>query len=168
VQYGAVVDGPSTPPYPFGDLLALARLSWLREMSARLGEFGFTGFSRGDSAVMRLLAGGPAPLGRVGTSLGVSRQAARKAVDRLEREGFVRTARDPEDARVILVAITSRGTRYAAALVEVIASLNRELAERVSQAQLESADAVLRASIIDPVLVERADVLVARPGDHEH
>jgi DNA-binding MarR family transcriptional regulator len=158
------MDGPSTPPYAFGDLLALARLSWLREMSGRLGEFGFTGFRRGDSAVMRLLADGPTPLGRVGTSLGVSRQAARKAVHRLEREGFVRTTRDSEDARVILVAITHLGARYAAALAEVIASLNRELAERVSRAQLESADAVLRASIIDPVLVERADVLVARPG----
>jgi DNA-binding MarR family transcriptional regulator len=89
-------------------------------------------------------------------------------VDRLEREGFVRTARDPEDARVILVAITSLGARYASAMAEVITSLNRELAERVSRGQLESADAVLRASIIDPVLVERADVLVARPGDHEH
>jgi DNA-binding MarR family transcriptional regulator len=158
------VDDASTPPYEFSDLLVLARLSWLREMSAQLRTLGFDRFTRGDSAVMRLVARGPVPLGRTGAALGISRQASRKLVDRLERQGYVRTERDVDDARVINVVITPDGDRYARALSRVADRLNRQLEARVDHADLVAADTVLRAFVTDPGLAERIDSLVPRPG----
>lgn len=151
----------STSPYGFGDLLALARLAWLREMSARLEALGFGNFRRGDGAVLRLVARGAVSVGSAGVALGVSRQAARKIVDRLERQGYVRTERDARDARVVKVVATPDGMDYAKALAQVTDALNRELAERVDRAQLVAADTVLRASIADPVLLEQVASLVA-------
>lgn len=148
------MDDASTRPYEFSDLLGLARLSWLREMSTQLRSLGFDRFTRGDSAVMRLVARGPTPLGRIGPALGISRQAGRKLIDRLEREGFVRTDRDRVDARVVNIVLTSDGDRYARALNQVADGLNRNLASRVDRSDLVAADAVLRAFITDPVLAE--------------
>ncbi len=157
------MDDASTPPYEFSDLLGLARLSWLREMSTQLRSLGFDRFTRGDSAVMRLVARGPVPLGRIGAALGISRQAGRKLIDRLERVGYVRTERDRVDARVVNVVLTPDGDRYARALNQVADGLNRQLAVRVDRSDLVAADAVLRAFITDPVLAERVDSLVPRP-----
>ena len=49
----------STPTYRFGDLVGLARQSWLSEVTSRLERLGYPGFRRGDSAVMRALVRGP-------------------------------------------------------------------------------------------------------------
>jgi DNA-binding MarR family transcriptional regulator len=165
-QYGAGVDDPSTSPYGFGDLLALARLAWLRQMAARLGALGFHHYHRGDGAVLRLVVRGPVPLGRAGQVLGVTRQAARKIVGRLESQGYVATERDHDDARVVNVVATPAGAEYARALVRVTDALNREMAASVTRSQLEGADAVLRASITDPRLSERAASLVPTPQGH--
>jgi DNA-binding MarR family transcriptional regulator len=157
------VEEPSTAPYAFGDLLGLARLAWVRQMSARLAALGHGPFHRGDSALLRLLAQGPVPVGRAGAVLGVTRQGARKIVDRLERRGYARTERDRADGRVLNVSLTPAGADYARAVAEVAEALDRELARRVDPSQLVAADAVLRASITDAGLADRAAALVPGP-----
>jgi DNA-binding MarR family transcriptional regulator len=137
----------SSPPYLFGDLLALARLSWIRQMSERLGRLGYADYRRSDAIAMRLLRRGPVPVGRLGTELGVTRQAARKVIEGLERREFVRTERDTRDTRVLNVILTPAGTAYAQAVIGAIYELNREFCEGVDPAQLTAADAVLRAVI---------------------
>jgi DNA-binding MarR family transcriptional regulator len=140
--------GPaSSPPYLFGDLLALARLSWVRQMSERLGRLGYADYRRSDAIAMRLLRRGPVSVGRVGGELGVTRQAARKVIEGLERRGYVRTERDARDTRVINVILTPAGTAYAQSVVATIHALNREFCEGVDPGQLAAADAVLRAAI---------------------
>jgi DNA-binding MarR family transcriptional regulator len=139
----------STPTYLFGDLLAVARQSWVEEMSRRLAGRGFEGYRRTDAAAVRLLARRPVAIGTLGAAQGVSRQAARKVVAALERRGYVRTERDDNDSRRLNVVLTTRGAAYARAVTEVIEELNRELGNRVEGAQLAAADAVLR-SVIAP------------------
>jgi DNA-binding MarR family transcriptional regulator len=139
---------PSTPqPYLFGDLLAIARLSWVQAMSDRLEALGHHGYRRSDAIAMRMLLRGPVAIGRLGERLGVTRQAARKFVDALIARGYVRVERDPSDARKLNALLTPAGERYAQAVVQVIEELNRELSTRVSAADLAAADRVLRASI---------------------
>jgi DNA-binding MarR family transcriptional regulator len=137
----------STPEYLFGDLLALARLGWVRQMAERLGQLGHADYRRSDAAALRLLLRGPVPVGRLGAGLGVTRQAARKVIDGLEQRGYARTQRDTRDTRVLNVILTSAGTAYGQAITEVIGTLNREFRERVDPGQLAAADAVLRAVI---------------------
>jgi len=148
----------STPAaaYQFGDLLALARQSWLRQMSLRLAERGYPDYRRSDAAVTRLLWRGPVPVGRLGAALGVTRQAARKVADGLQRRGFATIQRDTADARQLNVALTPAGHAFTEAVVAVIEELNREVARRADLAHLAAADAVLRLVMFDDSTRQRA------------
>jgi len=149
----------SSPVYPFGDLLALARQSWLGAMTARLEERGYADYRRSDAAATRLLMGGPASIGRLGSRLGVTRQAARKVADGLQRRGYAAASRDDNDSRQVNVVLTTAGQDYARAVVAVIAELNSEVARRADPASLEAADAVLRLVLFDESTRRRAEAL---------
>jgi DNA-binding MarR family transcriptional regulator len=144
-------------------MLALARQSWLGEMDRRLAGAGYPGYRRSDAAALRLLRRGPVPVGRLGTVLGVTRQAARKVADGLQQRGYATTARDPGDARQLNVTLTLVGQDYARAITAVIEELNRELSLRVDAAQLAAADAVLRAALFDDSARQRASRLPHPP-----
>jgi DNA-binding MarR family transcriptional regulator len=154
----------STPAYRFGDLVALARQSWLVQMTSRLEGLGFAGYRRGDAAVMRMLLPGPLPVGRLGAALGVTRQAARKVADALEQRGYATTGRDSRDTRQLNVTLTPAGLEYAGAVIAVTEELNREVAGRVSPDQLAAADAVLRAALFDDSARQRASHLPRPPA----
>ncbi|MGH2872381.1 MAG: MarR family winged helix-turn-helix transcriptional regulator [Solirubrobacteraceae bacterium] len=149
--------------YRFGDLLALAREHWVRQMAQRLAAAGHRDYRRSDAAAVRLLARGPRSIGEVGEALAISRQAARKLVNGLERRGYATTARDGRDARRLNVSLTAHGESFAVAIVEAIEVLNRALAERVDAASMRSADAVLRASLPNRPARERAARLIPPP-----
>lgn len=166
--------GAPPPAYPFGDLLALARLDWVARMASELAAAGYPGYRPTDAALVRLLRRrGSASIGAVGARLGVTRQAARKLIDGLEQRGLASEARDPADTRTINVSLTSAGEAYAGVIVAVIEQLNDELAGRVSVEDLAAADRVLRAAIGDPHTQARASALRApldgdgsNPGEH--
>jgi DNA-binding MarR family transcriptional regulator len=152
----------SNPPYRFGDLLGLARQSWVGQMTSRLERLGYAGYKRSDAAAMRMLWRGPLPVGQLGEGLGVTRQAARKVADALEQRGYATTERDSRDTRQLNVTLTPAGRDYAR-ITAVIAELNREVAWRVSPAQLAAADAVLRAALFDDSTRQRASQLPRPP-----
>jgi DNA-binding MarR family transcriptional regulator len=156
----------STPTYRFGDLLGLTRQSWLGQMTSRLEGLGYTDCRRTDAGALRLLWQGPLPVGQLGADLGVTRQAARKVVEGLEERGYVTTERDSRDTRQLNVTLTQVGRDYALAIILVIRELNREVAERVSPAQLAAADAVLRAALFDEGARQRASRVPPPPPGH--
>lgn len=134
-------------PYHFGDLLALARRSWTLAMARELEAKGYRDYRVSDAASMRLLLGAPLNVGRLAGALGVTRQAARKVARRLEERRLAVTRADPADSRKTDVVLTEAGVLYAHAIVEVITSLNRQLADRVDPTALVATDIVLRAAI---------------------
>ncbi len=140
---------PNANPYRFGDLLALARQSWIRQMASELADRGFIDYRIADAAVMRRLRRAPVSVGQLGADLGVTRQAARKVVRGLQERGYAGTEPDADDARKLNVILTASGHAYASAITEVIARLNRALAAKVTPEQLAAADVVLRISIDD-------------------
>jgi len=147
----------ATSTYPFGDLLGLARQSWLGQMAARLAQRGYADYRRSDAAATRLLLRrGPVPVGQLGTGLGVTRQAGRKVADGLQQRGYATTGRDPHDSRQLNVALTPAGRDYARAVIAVIEELNTEVGQRTDPAQLAAADAVLRAVLFDDSTRQRA------------
>jgi len=154
----------SNAPYQFGDMVALARLSWVREVTSRLESRGHAGFRRGDAAAVRALRRGPLPVGRLGAHLGVTRQAARKIADALEQRGYATTERDSRDTRQLNVTLTAVGRAYARAVIAVTEELNREVAGRVGPAQLAAADTVLRAALFDDSSRQRASQLTPPSG----
>jgi DNA-binding MarR family transcriptional regulator len=155
--------GESTAAYRFGDMVALARQSWLGQMTSRLERLGFAGYRRGDAAVMAMLSRDTLPVGRLGAALGVTRQAARKIADALEQRGYAMTERDSRDTRQLNVTLTQLGRDYARAVAAVVEDLNREVAGRVSPDQLAVADTVLRAALFDESARQRASRLPRPP-----
>ncbi|WP_308468737.1 MarR family winged helix-turn-helix transcriptional regulator [Rathayibacter soli] len=139
----------SIPPYRFGDLLALARQSWVKQLAGALAEAGYPDYRRSDALAMRLLLRRPLPIGRLGEALGVTRQAAKKVATGLEGRGYATAERDARDGRQTNIALTSRGRDFAHAIVGVIDQLDAALAARVSPDQLTAADTVLRAVLGD-------------------
>jgi DNA-binding MarR family transcriptional regulator len=135
-------------------------------MAARLARLGYSDYHHSYAAVTRILRRGPVPIGRLGSLLGVTRQAARKAVDGLGRRGYARTERDPRDSRKLNVVLTSKGEAYALAVVEVSETLNRELSDRFDPAQLSAARAVLRAAIRGEAALAEAEA--GDDGSPEH
>jgi DNA-binding MarR family transcriptional regulator len=127
----------------------MARQSWVDQMSGLLSERGFIGYRRTDASVMRMLLRAPVPIGKLGASLGVTRQASRKIVAGLEQRRYVRTERDLHDSRQLNTELTPLGEDYARAVVTVIHELNSQIALRVTHQQMLGADAVLRAVIGD-------------------
>lgn len=141
---------PSTPTYRLGDLLALARRDWIRRLSDALAAAGYPDYRRSDSVTLRLLRRiGPMPVGRLGTALGVTRQAARKVAAGLERRGFAVLERDRLDSRQLVVSLSADGQAYAEAITEEIERLNQWVRQHVTAQQLAGADAVLRAILVD-------------------
>jgi DNA-binding MarR family transcriptional regulator len=153
----------STAPYPFGDLLALARQSWIAELTRRLDTRGYPGYRRSDSAALRMLFVSPLAVGQLGARLGVSRQAARKVADGLQRRGYATAGRDQRDSRQVTITLTASGREYARAIVLAIRELNSEVARRADPAQLAAVDTVLRAALFDDGARERARQLPS-PG----
>lgn len=162
----------STERYRFGDVLALARLSWVRQISDRLTAEGFAGYRRTDAVMVRILAGDPRSVGETGAALGVTRQAARKLIRGLEQRGYATTDRDPHDSRVVRASLTGEGRRYARAIAGVVDGLERDLARRVAPDQLAAADAVLRASVAGTLVARRMATVpppaAASPGAGAH
>jgi DNA-binding MarR family transcriptional regulator len=153
----------SSPVYRFGDLLALVRECWAREMTDELDRAGFSDYRRSDASLVRLLMRGARPVGRIGAALGVSRQAARKLVSGLERRGYAQTETSPDDARQLNVTLTARGEEFGRAIIAAVESLNGRLARRADGEQLLAADAVLRAALPDGRARQLADRLVPPP-----
>ena len=118
-------------------------------MAGGLAARGYTEYRRTDALVMRQLQRGPMSIGRLGGALGVTRQAARKVADGLERRGFATLTRDQVDTRQVNVGLTREGEAYAKAVTAVVERLNRAVTKKVDPADLAAADAVLRAVLAD-------------------
>jgi DNA-binding MarR family transcriptional regulator len=158
-----MVPPKSTSAYRFGDLLALARQSWIAQMASGLAARGYADYRRSDAAAVRQLQRGPMSIGRLGAALGVTRQAARKVVDGLAHRGFATAARDGTDTRQVNVTLTPAGEAYARAVTQVIERLNRDLIRRVDPTDLVAADAVLRAVLADEHTQRLAEFLGSPP-----
>jgi DNA-binding MarR family transcriptional regulator len=138
-------------------LLALARRSWIEQVRERMQEAGFPGYRRSDAGILALLLQRPLAIGQLGEALGISRQAARQLADGLAERGYASFGTDQADSRRTLVVLTESGKAYGRAIWAAQDALNETVRNRVSQADLAAADAVLRAVFPDDQARQRVD-----------
>jgi DNA-binding MarR family transcriptional regulator len=74
----------------------------------------------------------------LGRRLGVSKQAAGKTVDALERLGYVERAADPRDARRKVVRLTARGVDCLARSARIFDELRARWAEELGEGRLRA------------------------------
>ena len=79
------------------------------EVQRRIAADGMADLRFSDGYVFQHLVPGPLAIGALGERLGVTQQAASKAVADLERRGYVRRDADPGDRRARRVGLTERG-----------------------------------------------------------
>ncbi len=139
----------ANPPYRFGNLLARARRSWVKQIAERMAEAGFPDYRLTDAGILGLLLRGPLAIGQLGEALQVSRQAARQMADGLVERGYASFGTDRADTRRTLVVLTPSGQAYGRAIWAAQDALNEVVRSRVSEADLAAADAVLRAVFPD-------------------
>jgi DNA-binding MarR family transcriptional regulator len=112
-------------------------------MSGRLAHLGYNDYRRSDALALRVLVRASLPLGAFTSSLGVSRQAARKVVSGLVERGFARVSVDENDSRRRNVQLTASGRDYGRAVIAVIHELDGELATKIDPESLDVARDVL-------------------------
>lgn len=92
----------------------------------------------------------------LGRTLGVSKQAAGKTVETLERLGYVERARDPHDTRRKIVRLTPRGLDALTRSARIFEELREGWAAKLGEERLRALEADLRA--VTPQDVFRLDV----------
>jgi DNA-binding MarR family transcriptional regulator len=83
----------------------------------------------------------------IGRRLGVSKQAAGKAVDRLEGLGYVERVDDPANVRRKLIRLTPRGLDSLAQTAQIFDSLRASWAEKLGAERLAVVEASLRTVV---------------------
>jgi DNA-binding MarR family transcriptional regulator len=143
-----------------GELSLLATFAgWAmtEEVQRRLTADGHGDLRVSDGVVFQRLVDGPSTVTALAETLGVTQQAASKAVADLEHRGYVRRGRDPADARARRLVLTGRGTDAVERARLHRAALDAELAERLGPRRVAAA----RALLADVVEALGADTAVA-------
>jgi DNA-binding MarR family transcriptional regulator len=101
---------PAVDPTADVGLLARAVASGVTDrMTEELREAGYDDVRESHGFVVQGLLAGDTTVTQLATRLGVSAQAVSKTVTELERAGYVRRGRDPDDARARPLRLTARG-----------------------------------------------------------
>jgi DNA-binding MarR family transcriptional regulator len=78
---------------------------------------------------------GPVPAGRLAAATGLTTAAITTAIDRLERAGYARRVRDPQDRRRVLVELTAKTRERISGFYVEHARLAERLYQRYTEEQ---------------------------------
>ncbi|NUP52607.1 MAG: winged helix-turn-helix transcriptional regulator [Catenulispora sp.] len=85
----------------------------------------------------------------LGRRLGVSKQAAGKTIEGLERDGYVERVPDPDDARSKIIRLTRRGVEVQQLAFRLMAEQRARWAGQLGEEQIAALEAALRAITAD-------------------
>lgn len=144
------VDSPEVDPaaLDLGHLALFVGQAVNTATQAALAGKGFGDVRTSHGYVIQHLVAGPRPIGDVAERLGVSQQAASKAVVELEGLGYVERLASPDDKRVTHVGLTARGKEVVNASRKARAAVEKKLVTAHGDKALASARATL-AAVLD-------------------
>jgi len=127
-------------------LLALfAGWAMTGELQRRLAADGYGDLRFNDGVVIQHVLAGPLSITELAERMGVTQQAASKAVADLERRGVLTRKPSPADARAKLLHLTKRGTATVEGTRVRRAALEAELAGEFGAERIADARALLAA-----------------------
>ncbi|MEY9858823.1 DNA-binding MarR family transcriptional regulator [Catenulispora sp. GAS73] len=129
-------------------LLLLGFRALIDDVHAELAEAGHPAFRPLHGITFKAIGDG-VTASELGRRLGVSKQAAGKTIEGLEREGYVERVADPADARSKIIQLTARGTEVQQRAFEVMARLRARWAEQLGEEQMVAIEEGLRAMTAD-------------------
>ncbi|WP_246273979.1 MarR family winged helix-turn-helix transcriptional regulator [Phytohabitans houttuyneae] len=114
------------------------------DMHAELARQGHPDMRPMHGFVLQAIGRGGTNAVRLGRRLGVSKQAAAKHIDTLERLGYVRREPDPADARSRIVLLTERGVDALTRSARIFDELRARWAVVLGDERLRALEADLR------------------------
>lgn len=131
--------GYELPLLLFGGFRAL-----IDELHAELERQGHPGLRPAHGFAMQAIGLDGATASTIGRRLGVSKQAAGKTVDRLERLGYVARRADSADARRKVVVLTEDGLAMLRRSAEIFERLQEDWAGTIGRERLGALESDLR------------------------
>ena len=124
--------------YEIGRLLLLGRRDFESRLSEKLELSGHKGPSRSSGALLPFIDLEGTRSTELARRIGISKQAAAKAVKELEEEGLLTRTEDEADGRAFLVSFTDRGVEYLLQIHNAIIEIEREYETLVGVAQMNT------------------------------
>lgn len=118
--------------------LFLAGLALNEEAVRRIGAAGHPHLRISHGFLIQHVVQGPRSIGELASRMGVTQQAASKAVAELEGLGYLERRPDPGDARIRRVGLSPRGAEAVELARAVRADIEAELADRLGGARVRS------------------------------
>ena len=146
----------SRPGYELPLRLLLAFRSRIDELHEELAAQGHPDVRPLHGFVLQAIGPDGTSAVELGRSLGVSKQAAGKTVDALERMGYAKRTPDAHDARRKLVQLTPRGIDCLARSARIFGQLRARWAETLGEERLRALEDDLRA--VTPAELFRLDM----------
>ena len=134
-----------TPGYELPLLLFGGFRTLIDQLHAELERQGHSGLRPAHGFAMQAIGPDGATASEIGRRLGVSKQAAGKTVDRLERLGYVGRRTDPDDARRKVAVLTDDGLAMLRRSAEIFDRLREEWARTIGPARLDALESDLRS-----------------------
>ena len=128
-----------------------------------LGEAGFDGLRPGHGYFVQRLLTGPVTATEMARALGISQQAASKAVGELVALGYVALATDESDRRRKTATLTDRGHEAVRRSRRARATLDRRLRRAVGEAQFAVALDALHRAVDELDLAAAVQTRTVRP-----
>jgi len=125
-------------------------------LHAQLAREGHPGVRPVDGFVFQAIGRDGTTATELGRRLGVSKQAAAKSIESLERLGYVKRSADPGDARRKVVRLTARGIDCLTRSARIFDELRAGWAATLGEQRLREFEADLRA--VTPPDIFRLDV----------
>ncbi|MET9516610.1 MarR family winged helix-turn-helix transcriptional regulator [Streptomyces sp. NPDC002994] len=134
--------------------------SFIDELHAELAEQGHPDVRPAHGFALQAVGRDGVTAGELGRRLGVSKQAAGKTVERLERLGYVERADDPADGRRKLVRLTPRGADVLMRSAVIFDRLRERWVEVLGEERVGRLEADLRAMVpVDGLRLDAASWL---------
>ncbi len=134
-------------PIPLARLLALAYRQLIDALHVRLAAEGYADVRPAFGYVLLALREQPGTGVDIALLLGVTKQAASKLIDVMERGGYVRRKPHGDDARAKTIAITARGRKLLVAVEAIYRGLEVEWANVTSKERMEALRTDLRTIV---------------------
>lgn len=150
-------DQPAEPPgfeLPLRLLLGFRVL--IDELHAELARQGHPDLRPMHGFVLQAVGPGGATAADLGRRLGISKQAAGKTIDALERLGYLRRGTDPGDARRKVVGLTARAGDVLARSERIFDELRARWAAQIGEERLRAMETDLRS--VTPADIWRLDI----------
>ncbi|TDD86075.1 MarR family winged helix-turn-helix transcriptional regulator [Actinomadura rubrisoli] len=148
---------PAGPPgFELPLRLFLAFRVIIDDLHAELARQGHPGLRPMHGFVFQAIGPGGTTAVELGRRLGVTKQAAGKMIDSLERAGYVERAADPADARRKLVRLTARGTDSLVRSAEIFDRIRDGWTERLGADRMRALEEDLRE--VTPANLWRLDI----------